>query len=83
VINLGLGAAAANRWQSLALLPLAAAFQPLAQFLGRLAFQGQLDQALRIDGARGARWRRRSVSPSGGFTSCGSMYLTWSMSWLA
>jgi len=37
----------------------------------------------RIEGARGARGRRRSVSPSGGFTSCGFMYSTWSMSWLA
>ena len=36
--------------------------------------------SVRIDGARGARFQRRSVPPSGGFTSCGSMYFTPSMS---
>ena len=38
---------------------------------------------MRIVGARGARWRRRSVPPSGGFTSPGSMYFFPSMSWAA
>ena len=72
-----------RRGLSLALLlSLVAASQFLAEFLGDVAFLRQPDQ-VRSDGARGARWRRRSVSPSGGFTSPGSMYFFPSISWAA
>jgi len=71
------------RRQSCALPPpLVAPFQSLAELFGAVLFCAHRT-SVRIDGTRGARWRRRSVSPSGGFTSAGSMYFFPSMSWAA
>ena len=78
----GYDRARARRLSLARLLPLVAPAQPLAELLGAVAFQRPLDQVAQ-DGARGARWRRRSVPPSGGFTSPGSMYFFPSMSWAA
>ena len=75
-----LGAAIVRWSDSRALpLPLVALSQPLAELFGASHFTAHLTK-VRMLGARGARWRRRSVPPSGGFTSPGSMYFSLTMS---
>ena len=78
-IEFGIGAANAGRGYSLALpLPLVAPFQPLAQFLGRLAFQRVFYQGAQARRPRGfvilGLTIGRKSSPAAGGRSPGRKY---------